>query len=163
MKLNEVNSGIHKHKKVRRIGRGPGSGRGKTATRGGKGQRARAGYKALATFQGGTTPLVRRVPKRGFHNRFALLVGAVNVADLEKVFAAGEEVNSATLRAKGLLKHRYDELKILGTGELTKSLKVSAERFSGSAREKIEKAGGEVVVLPGRRAVAEEEVPSVEG
>lgn len=156
MKLNEVNSGIHKHKKVRRVGRGPGSGRGKTSTRGGKGQRARAGYKALPTFQGGTTPLVRRVPKRGFHNRFALLIGAVNVADLEKSFAAGEEVNPETLRAKGLLKHRYDELKILGTGELTKSLKVAAHRFSDSAREKIEKAGGEVAVLPGRRAVFEE-------
>jgi large subunit ribosomal protein L15 len=162
MKLNEVNSGIHKHKKVRRIGRGPGSGRGKTATRGGKGQRARAGYKALATFQGGTTPLVRRVPKRGFHNRFALTIGAVNVADLERVFAAGEEVNSTTLRAKGLLRHRYDELKILGTGELTKALKVSAHRFSGTAREKIEHAGGEILLLPGRRTVAEEAAPASE-
>ena len=163
MKLNEVHSGIHKHKKVRRIGRGPGSGRGKTATRGGKGQRARAGYKALVVFQGGTTPLVRRVPKRGFHNRFALLIGAVNVGDLEGVFAAGDVVDPATLRSKGLLKHRYDELKILGNGELTKSLKVSAHRFSGSAREKIEKAGGEVVVLPGRKPVADELVPSSEG
>lgn len=162
MILNEVNSGIHKHKKFRRIGRGPGSGRGKTSTRGGKGQRARAGYKALASFQGGTTPLVRRVPKRGFHNRFALLIGAVNVADLEKAFAAGEDVNPETLRSKGLLKHRYDELKILGTGELTKGLKVSAHRFSGTAREKVEKAGGEVVVLPGRRPVAEEVVPAGE-
>jgi large subunit ribosomal protein L15 len=159
MKLNEVNSGIHKHKKVRRIGRGPGSGRGKTSTRGGKGQRARAGYKALATFQGGTTPLVRRVPKRGFHNRFALAIGAVNVADLERVFAAGDEVNSATLRAKGLLRHRYDELKILGTGDLSKSLKVTAHRFSVSAREKIEQAGGEIVLLPSRRVVAEEAAP----
>jgi large subunit ribosomal protein L15 len=157
MKLNEVNSGIHKHKKVRRIGRGPGSGRGKTAGRGGKGQRARAGYSALPIFQGGAMPLVRRVPKRGFHNRFALRIGTVNVSDLERVFSAGDEVNSETLRAKLLLKHRYDELKILGDGELTKSLKVTAHRFSGSAREKIEKAGGEVTILPGRTAAAKEQ------
>lgn len=162
MKLNEVHSGIHKHKRVKRVGRGPGSGRGKTSTRGGKGQRAMAGYKALAIFQGGTTPLVRRVPKRGFTNSFALTIGAVNVGDLEQAFAAGEEVNAATLRAKGLLKHRYDELKILGDGELTKRLKVVAHRFSSSAREKIEKAGGELVVLPGRRPGAEEAAPSSE-
>jgi len=156
MKLNDVNSGIHKHKKVRRIGRGPGSGRGKTSTRGGKGQRARAGFKSLATFQGGTTPLVRRVPKRGFHNRFALLIGAVNVADLEIAFGAGEEVNPEALRSKGLLKHRYDELKILGNGELTKSLKVAAHRFSDSARAKILHAGGEIIVLPGSRPFVHE-------
>ena len=150
MSLNEVNSGIHKHKRVRRIGRGPGSGRGKTATRGGKGQRARAGFKTLPIFQGGTTPFVRRVPKRGFHNRFALLIGAVNVADLEMPSRPARRSTRRPLRAKGLLKHRYDELKILGTGDLTKSLKVSAHRFSGSAREKIEKAGGEVTCFPGK-------------
>ena len=144
MNLNEVHTGIHKHKKVRRIGRGPGSGRGKTAARGGKGQRARAGYAALPVYQGGTMPLVRRIPKRGFTNRFALRIGTVNVADLERVFAAGDEVNPQTLREKSLLKHRYDELKILGNGQLTKSLRVSAHRFSGSAREKIEQAGGQV-------------------
>ncbi len=163
MKLNEVNSGIQKHKRVKRIGRGPGSGRGKTSTRGGKGQRARAGFKALAVFQGGTTPLVRRVPKRGFTNSFAISIGAVNVEDLERAFGAGEEVNSETLRAKGVLKGRYDELKILGNGELTKSLKVVAHRFSSTAREKIEKAGGELVVLPGRRPAAEETAPASEG
>lgn len=156
MRLNEVHSGIRKHKKGRRIGRGIGSGRGKTAARGGKGQSARAGYKQLPIYQGGTMPLVRRVPKRGFTNSFALQIGAVNVADLERVFAAGEEVNPQTLREKGLLKHRYDELKILGGGELTKGLQVAAHRFSGSAREKIEQAGGQVTVLPGRRPAAVE-------
>lgn len=160
MKLNEVNSGIHKHKRVKRIGRGVGSGHGKTSTRGGKGQRARAGFKALAVFQGGTTPLVRRVPKRGFTNSFAISIGAVNVDDLDKAFGAGEEVTSESLRAKGVLKGRYDELKILGNGELTKALKVVAHRFSGSAREKIEKAGGELVVLPGRRPAVEVAAPS---
>lgn len=163
MKLNEVNSGIHKHKRVKRIGRGPGSGRGKTSTRGGKGQRARAGFKTLAVFQGGTTPLVRRVPKRGFTNSFAISVGAVNVGDLERAFDAGEEVNCETLRSKGVLKGRYDELKILGNGELSKSLKVVAHRFSSTAREKISKAGGELVVLPGRRPATEEAVPASEG
>lgn len=162
MKLNEVNSGIHKHKRVKRIGRGVGSGHGKTSTRGGKGQRARAGFKSLAIFQGGTTPLVRRVPKRGFTNSFAISVGAVNVDDLEKAFSAGDEVTGESLRAKGVLKGRYDELKILGNGELTKSLKVVAHRFSSTAREKILKAGGELVVVPGRRPAVEETAPSSE-
>jgi len=155
MNLSDVHSGIHKHKKGRRVGRGPGSGRGKTAARGHKGQRARAGYGALPIYEGGTMPLVRRVPKRGFHNRFALCTATVNVADLERVFAVGDEVNPETLRAKSLLKGRYDELKILGSGELTKSLKVAAHRFSGTAREKIEKAGGTVTVLPGRKPALE--------
>ncbi len=154
MNLSDVHSGIHKHKKGRRVGRGPGSGRGKTAGRGHKGQRGRAGYAALPIYQGGTMPMVRRVPKRGFHNSFALRVAAVNLADLERVFAAGEEVNPETLRAKSLVKRRYDELKILGTGELTKSLKIAAHRFSTTAREKIEKAGGVVTVLPGRKPMA---------
>ncbi len=78
-------------------------------------------------------------------------MAAVNLSDLERVFAAGEEVNPETLRAKGVIKHRYDELKILGNGELTKSLKIAAHRFSGKAREKIQQAGGEVTALPGRR------------
>ena len=154
MNLSDVNSGIHKHKKVRRVGRGVGSGRGKTAGRGHKGQRAMAGYSALPIYQGGTTPMVRRVPKRGFHNRFALRVATVNLADLDRVFTAGEEVNPETLRAKSLVKRRYDELKILGTGELTKRLTVAAHRFSSTAREKIEKAGGAVTVLPGRKPMA---------
>jgi len=144
MNLSDVHSGIQKHKKGRRIGRGPGSGRGKTAGRGHKGQRSNAGYGALPIYQGGTMPLVRRVPKRGFNNSFALRVATVNLADLERVFTAGEEVNPETLRAKSLVKRRYDELKVLGFGELTKSLNVAAHRFSTAAREKIEKAGGVV-------------------
>jgi large subunit ribosomal protein L15 len=92
-------------------------------------------------------PLVRRVPKRGFHNRYALQVVTVNVADLERVFQDGDEVNPETLRGKSLAKGRYDVLKILGDGDLTRRLKVSAHRFSQTAREKIEKAGGEVCVL----------------
>jgi large subunit ribosomal protein L15 len=150
MKVHEVNRGIQRFKKGRRVGRGIGSGRGKTAGRGHKGQRSNPGYAALPIFQGGTMPLVRRIPKRGFHNAFALTVAAVNVSDLEQRFEAGEEVTPEKLRAKSLLKRRFDELKILGNGELHKKLKVCAHRFSETAKQKIEQAGGEVVVLPGR-------------
>lgn len=153
MNLSDVNTGIHRNKKRKRIGRGPGSGHGKTASRGHKGQRSRAGHSQHPVFQGGAMPLVRRVPKRGFNNAFALKVGTVNVSDLEQAFAAGEEVNPDTLREKSLAKYRYDILKVLGDGELSKSLKVSAHRFSKTAREKIEKAGGSVSELPGKAPV----------
>ena len=98
-------------------------------------------------------PLVRRVPKRGFNNKFALNIAAINVARLEDAFQAGEEVSPETLREKSIIKQQYDVLKILGDGELSKKLKVSAHRFSESAKEKIEKAGGEVTVLPGKAPV----------
>lgn len=102
-------------------------------------------------------PLVRRVPKRGFHNRFALQVATVNVADLQCAFETGEEVTPESLKAKSLAKSRWDVLKVLGDGELTKQLTVSAHRFSQSAKEKIEQAGGQVVVLPGRTAVRQKQ------
>ncbi len=155
MKLNEVNQGIQKHKKARRIGRGTGSGHGKTAGRGHKGQKSRAGYSRHPAFQGGTMPLVRRVPKRGFNNRWGLVIATINVDELEKAFQAGDEVTPETLRAKSLAKHRYDELKILGDGPLTKKLTVSAHRFSASAREKIEQAGGEAIVLAPKTSVSQ--------
>jgi large subunit ribosomal protein L15 len=101
-------------------------------------------------------PLVRRVPKRGFNNRFALTVATVNVSDLEQAFDAGAEVNPETLQEKSLAKRRFDVLKILGDGELTKKLKVSAHRFSKTAREKIEKAGGEAIELPGKKPLVRE-------
>lgn len=150
MNIDDVHRGITKHRKRRRLGRGTGSGLGKTAGRGHKGQKSRSGFSQQAVFQGGAMPLVRRVPKRGFHNRFALIVGTVNVADLERAFEAGDEVTPETLRAKSLAKSRWDVLKILGDGELTKKLKVSAHRFSAAARQKIEQAGGEVVLLTGK-------------
>ncbi len=155
MNLDDVNRGIQKNRKRKRIGRGPGSGTGKTAGRGHKGQKSRAGYSRLSVFQSGAMPLVRRVPKRGFNNKFAKVVFAVNVNDLEKNFEAGEEVTPDSLRERNLAKARYDELKILGDGELTKKLKVSAHRFSGTAKEKIEKAGGEVAVIPTPTPVSE--------
>ena len=153
MNLNDVHRGIHKHKKRKRVGRGPGSGHGKTSGRGHKGQGSRAGYASHPTFEGGQMPLVRRVPKRGFHNRWALNVALVNVGDLETVFDDGAEVTPESLKEKNIAKHRYDVLKVLGNGELTKNLKVSAHRFSKSALEKIQKAGGEAVVLPGKAPV----------
>ncbi len=108
MNLNDVHRGVHKNKSRKRLGRGHGSGQGKTAGRGHKGQKSRNGYWAPVTFEGGQMPLVRRVPKRGFHNRFALSVAVVNLADLETRFQAGEEVNPQTLKSKGLAKGAFD-------------------------------------------------------
>ncbi len=157
MILNDVHRGVSRNKKRRRIGRGPGSGHGKTAGRGHKGQGSRRGCSFKPTFQGGTMPLVRRVPKRGFNNRWGLRVAVVNVGQIEGAFAAGEEVSLEALAAKNLARGRFDVLKVLGDGELKKKLKVSAHRFSKSAQEKIEKAGGECVVLPGKTPVREKQ------
>ncbi len=153
MNLDDVHRGIHKNRPRKRLGRGLGSGHGKTCGRGHKGQRSRAGFSMHPTFEGGQMPLVRRIPKRGFHNRWALEVATVNVRDLEARFADGDEVDPRLLREKNLVKGRFDVLKVLGDGQLTRRLKVSAHRFSRSAREKIEQAGGEVVVLPGKAPV----------
>jgi len=130
-----------------RVGRGPGSGLGKTAGRGQKGQYARTrGFKRH--FEGGQTPIQRRLPKRGFKNPFPTLVAEVNVGALE-VFAAGAKVDAEALASKGLLKGRWDKIKILGDGELTKAVTVTAHAFSKSAAEKIKKAGGKAVLLDG--------------
>jgi large subunit ribosomal protein L15 len=155
MKLHDVNRGVTKFKKTKRIGRGIGSGQGKTAGRGHQGQSSRVGWNQPHTFQGGMSPLVRRIPKRGFNNAYALSVGIVNVGALEEAFAAGEEVNAESLKAKDLLKGRFDVIKVLGNGELTKKLTIAAHRFSASAREKIEKAGGQMTLLPERTPVEE--------
>lgn len=155
MILNDVHRGIRRHKKRKRIGRGPGSGHGKTSGRGHKGQGSRAGSSAHVTFQGGAMPLVRRVPKRGFNNRWGVTVAVVNVGQLDQAFEASEEVTLESLEAKNLAKGRFDVLKVLGDGELSKKLKISAHRFSKSAVEKIEKAGGEMLVLPGKTTVAQ--------
>lgn len=153
MNLSDIHRGIRRNRRRKRIARGIGSGHGKTAGRGHKGQNSRAGTSRSPIFQGGTMPVVRKIPKRGFNNRWAIRVAAVNVGALERHFAAGDEVTPEALAAKNLTKGRYDELKLLGDGQLTKKLKVSAHRFSQSAKEKIEKAGGEAVVLPGKAPV----------
>lgn len=153
MNLTDVHRGIKKNKARRRLGRGIGSGQGKTAGRGHKGAGSRAGYSRNPIFQGGAMPLVRRVPKRGFNNPFAKDVAVVNLGELNDAFEVGDEINPETLRAKHIAKGRFDLLKVLGDGELKKKLKISAHRFSKSALEKIEQAGGQAIVVPGRTPV----------
>jgi large subunit ribosomal protein L15 len=137
-----------------RLGRGVGSGLGKTAGRGQKGQYARTrGFKPQ--FEGGQTPLHRRLPKRGFRNAFAKITAEINVGDLEG-FSAGANVDVAALAAHGLVRGRYDRIKVLGSGEITKAITVTAHAFSKSAAEKIQKAGGKVVVLAAEAASEQE-------
>ena len=138
--------------KERRIGRGVGSGLGKTAGRGQKGQKARSkGNINKLHFQGGQTPMQRRLPKRGFRNPFPVATANVNVGDLEE-FEANAVIDEARLRSSKLVRGRVDRLKILGDGELTKKLTVHAHQFSKSAREKIEKAGGKVVEIQPKKS-----------
>jgi large subunit ribosomal protein L15 len=129
-----------------RLGRGVGSGLGKTAGRGQKGQYARTrGFKPH--FEGGQTPLHRRLPKRGFRNPFQATIAEVNVGDLEG-FPAGTSIDVEGLIEHGLVRGRFDRVKILGSGEITKAVTVTAHAFSKGAAEKIQRAGGKVVVLP---------------
>lgn len=145
MIISDVHQGIHGHKPRKRIGRGPGSGHGKTSGRGHKGDGSRSGYKSRTGFAGGQMPLARLIAKRGFNNnRFADKVLAINVSVLEEEFSSGDEVSPDTLVQRGLAKGRFDAIKVLGNGELTKKLKVKAHRFSRSAEEKIAAAGGTV-------------------
>ena len=156
MNLEDVHQGVHGNRKRRRVGRGTGSGHGKTSTRGHKGAKSRAGYSRKPVFQGGAMPLVRRVPKRGFNNRFALVVAELNVSDLN-MFNDGEDVTLELLRKKNLARGHFDVVKVLGDGELSKKLKVFAHRFSKSAAEKIQKAGGETVIVPGPTPVSDKQ------
>ncbi|MCS7306053.1 MAG: 50S ribosomal protein L15 [Thermoguttaceae bacterium] len=153
MNLATVHQGVTKHRKRKRVGRGPGSGHGKTAGRGHKGQASRSGWSCPPTFEGGRMPLIRRIPKRGFHNRFAPVVAEINVGLLNEVFQPNQEITPELLREKGLVKGSYDLLKILGEGQVTKPLRVLAHRFSQSAKQKIEQAGGQVQLIPGPKPV----------
>lgn len=128
-------------KKRFRVGRGPGSGNGKTAGRGSKGARSRSGYSRRPGFEGGQMPLIRRVPKRGFTNIFAREVATVNVGVLER-FPEGTVVTPALLVQNGIVRKRHDAVKVLGDGELKRKLVVEAHAFSAAARKKIEAAGG---------------------
>ncbi len=136
-----------------RKGRGVGSGLGKTAGRGSKGQYARRST-FKPSFEGGQTPLARRLPKRGFKNIFAAKVAEINCSQLE-MFDAGTHVDEAALRAKGLIKGKFDKIKILGNGDLTKKVTVSAHSFSKSAQEKIAKAGGKAQLITASKAATE--------
>lgn len=134
------------HKK-KRVGRGPGSGLGKTAGRGHKGQKSRSGYSSRPGFEGGQMPLQRRLPKRGFTNIFKKEWIEISLAKIEENFSAGEDITPEILHNRGLIKKAKHDLVILGTGEITKSLNVSAHRFTKTAREKIEKAGGAATII----------------
>lgn len=147
MKLHELQPAPGSVKDVKRIGRGHGSGNGKTAGKGHKGQKARSGGSIRAGFEGGQMPLQRRIPKRGFNNIFAKEFAAVNVSELEKRFESGAVVDAEALINCGAIKDAKDGVKILGDGELTKSLTVKAVKFTATAKEKIEKAGGKAEVM----------------
>lgn len=146
MKLHELSPVEGSKKEARRIGRGHGSGQGKTAGKGHKGQKARAGRGMRIGFEGGQMPLQRRVPKRGFNNIFAKKIVSVNVGTLEK-FDNGTVVNVEALVAAGIVKNSFDGVKILGNGNLTKKLTVQVSAFSESAKAKIEAAGGKAEVI----------------
>lgn len=142
MDLSELKPPEGARTKKKRVGRGPGSTLGKTSGRGQKGQKARSGGNVHPRFEGGQMPLFRRLPKFGFRNRNAKEVAVVNVRDLNRAFEDGDAVDPNALCEAGLLKGQFDEVKILGDGELEKALTVRAHKFSSSAREKIESAGG---------------------
>ncbi|MCM2371142.1 50S ribosomal protein L15 [Aporhodopirellula aestuarii] len=151
MQLNDVHRGITKHRNRKRIGRGPGSGTGKTSGRGHKGHKSRSGYSRKPNFQGGAMPMFRRIPKRGFNNKWSVTVFAVNVSRLNEAFNDGETVTLESLSAKNLAKGTFDEVKILGDGEISKKLTVQAHRFSKSAEEKITAAGGTIEKIAPKR------------
>ncbi len=147
MKLHELTPAAGSKKDVKRIGRGPASGQGKTAGKGHKGQLARAGKGQRPGFEGGQMPLQRRLPKRGFNNIFAKEIVTVNVSDLERCFKSGATVDAAALIEAGLIKKEKDGIKVLGNGELKKKLNVKVNAYSEAAKAKIEAAGGKAEVV----------------
>jgi large subunit ribosomal protein L15 len=151
MDLSTLHHGVHKRKKKKRVGRGLGSGHGKTASRGHKGQYASAGAKMFhASFEGGQMPLFRRIPKRGFSNAtWANVYLVVNVGELDRHFKDGDTVDHEALKKAGLANGPADGVRILGEGELSKKLTIKAHHFSKSAAEKITAKGGSTEVIPG--------------
>lgn len=146
MKLDELRPAFGSNKERKRVGRGDGSGHGKTSGRGHKGQGARSGGNTKPGFEGGQMPLQRRLPKRGFHNPFRVSYAVVNLAQLE-AFPAGSEVTPENLAEQGLVNGKSRLVKILGEGSLSKALTVKAHGFSASAKEKIEAAGGKAELI----------------
>ena len=135
-------------KATKRVGRGPGSGMGKTSTRGENGQKSRSGASIKPWFQGGQSPLYRRLPKRGFNNaRFTTRYAIINLSDLNKFFNDGDVVSEEILKERGIIKNRLSGIKVLGNGVLEKKLTVKANRFTSSAVSKIEDAGGKAEVI----------------
>lgn len=146
MNLHELSPAEGSKKSSKRIGRGHGSGWGKTAGKGHKGQKARSGGSIRPGFEGGQMPLQRRIPKRGFNNIFAKKIVAINVSALN-AFDDGAEVTAEALIEKGIIKNSYDGIKVLGNGNVTKKLTVKVAAFSESAKQKIEAAGGKAEVV----------------
>ena len=146
MELNNLRPSIGSTKNRKRIGRGTGSGHGKTATKGHKGQKARSGGSIKAGFEGGQMPLQRRLPKRGFTPLDRVVFSLVNVSQLD-IYESGEVIDAMSLVSKGLIKSTRYAVKILGNGDITKSLKITANKFSQSAKEKIIAAGGSIEEL----------------
>jgi large subunit ribosomal protein L15 len=147
LSLNNLRPAKGSTHRKKRLGRGPGTGLGKTSGRGEKGQKSRSGYSMKIGFEGGQMPLHRRLPKRGFTNIFKKKWIEVSLAALEKQFADNDEVTPEVMHHRGIIKKAKHDIVVLGNGEVSKSLKVSAHRFTKSAREKIEKAGGVVTVI----------------
>lgn len=155
MTIAEITTVAGRNERRKRVGRGESSGMGKTCTRGNKGCQSRSGGRIRLTFIGGTTPLYRKFPKRGFSNfKFRTEYEVVNLADLEKFFDNGATVNRESLIAQHLICGAVPSLKVLGAGELKKKLNVTAHAFSDSAKAAIEKAGGKVEVIAGRDSAA---------
>jgi large subunit ribosomal protein L15 len=140
--LNNLKKPAGSTHKKKRIGRGPGSGLGKTSGKGHKGQKSRSGYSAKIGFEGGQMPLQRRLPKRGFTNIFKKQWLEISLAKLEENFSAGDEITPEILHERGLIKKAKHDLVVLGTGNFSKALKISAHRFTAGAKKKIEAAGG---------------------
>lgn len=146
MKLESLDK-TPEFKTRKRVGRGPGSGMGKTSTRGEKGQKSRSGVSIPAWFQGGQSPLYRRIPKRGFSNRrFEIKYAVINVSDLNR-FNDGDVITPEVLKEKGIIKKQLNGVKVLGSGELEKKVTVKAQRFSSKAVTKIESKGGKAEVI----------------
>jgi large subunit ribosomal protein L15 len=145
--LNSIRPAKGSTHKKKRVGRGPGSGLGKTAGRGEKGQKSRSGYSAKIGFEGGQMPLHRRLPKRGFTNIFKKKWLEVSLAALDRAFEADAEINPEVLHERGIIKKAKHDVVVLGNGELSKALRISAHRFTKSAKEKIERAGGAAVEI----------------
>ena len=156
LSLNNLHPAPGSTHKKKRIGRGPGSGTGKTAGKGHKGQKSRSGYSSKRGFEGGQMPLQRRLPKRGFTNIFKKEWIEISLAKIEENFKAGDEVTPEILHERGLIKKAKHDLVILGTGEVSKSLNISAHRFTKTAKDKVEKAGGTATVIVKVKAAAAE-------
>ncbi len=145
--LNNLHPNAGSTHKKKRVGRGPGSGLGKTAGRGNKGQKSRSGYSGKVGFEGGQMPLQRRLPKRGFTNIFKKQWIEVTLATLENSFEAGDSITPETMHERGVIAKGKRDIVVLGTGDITKALTVSAHRFTKGARQKIEAAGGTANVI----------------